>query len=200
MDLFHFNTDTITEIDVNYDDIEYITVPSHINTNKVVDIDAKTIISPLIQEIILPNTLERISSLFFDNCPSLKKLVFQDKLTTIDKLLFNNCPNIKEIIFPESVTQIDLLIFENCQSLKSITALSKNITINSIKITNCESLHDMSYNLYDILSPELFQKLVCQKLDDWCNTSELKRTSIINFTRTCETSIKMELLSKYPFY
>lgn len=199
MDIFQFNTDTITKIDLNYDDVVYVTIPSHINANKVVDIKVESITSPSIYEMILPNTLERISSLFFDKCPSFKKLVFQDQLKIIDKLLFNNCTNFTELVFPKNIQQINCLIFENCNQLKSLTAINENLTINSIKIKNCPNLQDVSSNLYKVLPSDVFEKIVYKKIDDWSNISKIDKENIIKFTTSCKTSIKMKLLSKYPF-
>ena len=94
-------------------------------------------------EIILPNTLTKISNSTFCNWTWLTKVTIGDNVTSIGENAFRYCSNLKEIIIPDSVISIDDDAFYKCNNLMSI-AMGKSVTsIGENAFRYCSSLKEI---------------------------------------------------------
>lgn len=75
-----------------------------------------------LEEVILPNTLERIESLAFSNC-SINRIVIPDSVKYIDAFAFYECTNLSEVVLPDGVT-MGQNVFHECYSLSNISVKS----------------------------------------------------------------------------
>lgn len=80
-----------------------------------------------IEEVILPNSIEKIGDSFFEDWPSLKTITLNDGLKEIGARTFYGCSNLESIVIPDSVEKIGKLAFGNLLSLQSVT-IGKNAT------------------------------------------------------------------------
>lgn len=146
---------------------ETVTIPSQINGRTVVEIGDYAMLgssSPLdpTKEIILPNTIQKISGGAFMNCAKLEKINIPDSvkeigvraflgcsslksinLNKVEKLgfgVFEDCTAIEEIYIPGAIKTIPERAFHNCTNLKSLTIGDGVTTIETKAALNTPSL------------------------------------------------------------
>ena len=78
-----------------------------------------------IKSVTVPNTVTRIATASFADCPNLKNVSIGKGVKCISLLLFDNCKELKSISLPSSITEIDELAFRN-SGLKTIS-IGKNV-------------------------------------------------------------------------
>ena len=112
-----------------------------------------------LSKVILPQTLESISSGAFYNCTSLKTIEIPSGVTKIDGYAFCDCTSLKTIEIPSGVTKIDERAFDSCTSLENIKipdnineigngafyecTLSDEATIEKIKSVNPNAFNNV---------------------------------------------------------
>ena len=74
----------------------------------------------LLENITIPDLVERIGNYAFNWCRSLKSIDIPDSVTSIGNYAFKECRSLKSIIIPDSVTTIGKELFYGCKSLTSI--------------------------------------------------------------------------------
>lgn len=67
--------------------------------------------------IIIPNSVIRISDYAFQSCYSLKKIVIPSSVTGLYSDVFADCYSLTSIVIPSSVTRIRNYVFAYCSSL-----------------------------------------------------------------------------------
>ena len=80
---------------------------------------------PSIKEVILPNTVKKISDKTFYCCFDLESIQI-DRVTHINKSAFFNCRNLTNINFQESLEYINDYAFYSCYKLNSIDLIKCN--------------------------------------------------------------------------
>lgn len=73
-----------------------------------------------IEEVIVPNTAEKISSFAFRGCTSLKEINIPNSVKTIGEYAFEGCSNLTELNIPNYVISIGDYAFSRCDSLLNL--------------------------------------------------------------------------------
>ncbi len=84
-----------------------------------------------IQKVVLPTGLETISNMIFLNCTSLESVSIPHTVTSIQEGAFYGCSNLKTLHIPDSVTRIGNIAFDGCVNI-SITYKGKTYTYANI--------------------------------------------------------------------
>ena len=108
-----------------------------------------------IEEVIIPNSVTRISNSAFRDCTNLKKLTLPDSVTDVGYDAFEGCENLTDVTLPaeqvynipkENLTTVvinggtNLGGLGDCKKLTSITILDSVTSIGSSAFNGCESL------------------------------------------------------------
>ena len=72
-------------------------------------------------EVIIPNSVNKIESGVFKNCPSLISVNISDNVTSIGKEAFYKCSSLKSISIPNKVKWIHEYAFYHCSALAEVT-------------------------------------------------------------------------------
>jgi len=73
-----------------------------------------------LEEVVIPEGVEKIGAYAFYECSSLRKVTLPDSVKTISQDGFSSCPMLEEINIPSSVTEIGNRAFANDKALKNI--------------------------------------------------------------------------------
>lgn len=84
-----------------------------------------------IQKVVLPTGLETISNMIFLNCTSLESVSIPHTVTSIQEGAFYGCSNLKTLHIPDSVTRIGNIAFDGCINI-SVIYKGKTYTYDSI--------------------------------------------------------------------
>ena len=79
-----------------------------------------------LNKVILPNTVEVISTSAFNLCVSLKDINLPSSLQEIENTAFSNCRVLETITIPENVNKLGVCVFTGCLSLKEINVAQNN--------------------------------------------------------------------------
>ncbi len=121
-----------------YTSDQIITVPSHINGEKVNGIAADGFRGITNKYgVVLPNSVIRIGDNAFSDCPQVTFVVLGDNLKEIGKYAFNNNSSLQVVNLPESLEIIKEGAFNNCTSLTSVTIKNKKAVIAEDAFDNC---------------------------------------------------------------
>lgn len=72
----------------------------------------------LVENIVLPEGIERIAGQTFAGCTSLKSITIPDSVTTIEYNAFQGCTNLRNVSIPASVTSIGGNAFSGCAAVE----------------------------------------------------------------------------------
>lgn len=103
------------------------------------------------KEVTIPNEIDGLPVVsivkgVFRDCEILEKINLPQSLEFIGKLAFDNCVNLKEIVLPPKVKVIESKCFQDCKALSKIT-LSENLEMIKEKaFSECESLSEIVWN------------------------------------------------------
>lgn len=81
----------------------------------------------LVTDLVVPDSVTRISSAAFCNCDSLVSVTIGNNVKEIGAFAFDQCQNLSMITIPDSVTTIGMGAFQDCRKLASLT-IGKGIT------------------------------------------------------------------------
>ncbi|MBE6131090.1 MAG: leucine-rich repeat domain-containing protein [Erysipelotrichaceae bacterium] len=141
-ELFVLSGNTI--IDMKYDFMSTITIPSHINGIEVKGIGSEAFKNCAnLEEVIIPNTVTSIDSYAFEGCTNLVNITLSNNLCAIGVGAFKGCTSLEEIEIPASVQCIDSGAFQNCSSLKSVTLSANLATIGASAFKGCTNLDEV---------------------------------------------------------
>ena len=100
-----------------------------------------------LENIIIPSTVNQITSYAFYQCESLKNIELPNGITRLYDDTFAGCSNLETIKIPDTVTSMGVSVFENCTNLKeviipnSVEEMGTNIYDEEINIfRNCPNL------------------------------------------------------------
>lgn len=104
-----------------------------------------------LNEVILPDGLNLISSIAFDECVSLKKITIPNTVITVGEYAFRDCKNLEYIKLSENLEKIESGAFSCCGSLKEI------ILPDSV----CELCNAVFYRAFSLKSINIPKNLNC---------------------------------------
>ncbi len=129
-------------------DAETVTVPSQINGRTVVEIGDYAMqgssypLDPT-KEIILPNTIRKISSGAFMHCTKLEKINIPDSVKEIGVRAFLDCSSLKSINL-NKVEKLGFGVFEDCTLLEQMQIPGNIKTIPERAFHNCTNLKSLT--------------------------------------------------------
>lgn len=100
-----------------------------------------------ITNLIIPDSVDYISSIAFQNCSSLTKVVISDSVTSIGHEAFGGCSSLTSVIIGDGVTSIGDYAFRNCSSLTSVNIPNSVTVIDGHAFSGCSGL--ISVNISD---------------------------------------------------
>ena len=139
-----------TMVEMHYDTTGFLMGCSSLKSiylGKIDSIPNRTFLNTALEEICIPNTVERIEEFAFANCPALKNVCFEENSVckSISNSAFSGCKSLNGFIVPSSVTSIGSNAFQNCSSLETVTFEegSKCTVIDKLAFNNCTSLRSV---------------------------------------------------------
>ena len=146
------NTYKVTTIDdkafYKCTDLKKITIPNGI---KHIGLAAFSGCTNLSGHVLIPESVEFISSSAFSQCESIDSITISEGVKTICEAVFNGCKTIKYITIPNSVESISgHALFSGCTNLKSVKfpLKSKTITSSASIFENCTNLTNVEIPSY----------------------------------------------------
>ena len=109
------------------------------------EIDAMAFVSASLEEIILPETLTKISGAAFRWCSKLERINLPSALLSIGESAFSGCEALKSITLPENLEKIGDSAFIGCTALTSIVIPDNVKTVGSEAFYGCIALKDVSF-------------------------------------------------------
>lgn len=110
-----------------------VRIPKMYRSLPVIAIGWKAFESSKIEEITIPNSIERIGAVAFKNCKSLRRFtieqsdVTENRLKKIDMGAFAECSALTEFVIPDSLTEdVDGYRFKGCSALRTVTVMEGN--------------------------------------------------------------------------
>lgn len=100
-------------------DAKTITVPGELGGFTVVQIKGNCFVRGVVEEIILPDSVEYIASYAFNGCEQLRTVKFGAGLKRVGEMAFNICPKLESLSFPEGMEYMKFP-FVSCTSLKEV--------------------------------------------------------------------------------
>ena len=88
----------------------------------------------------IPQGVEQIDSIAFENCGHLIEVTIPDSVTSIGQRAFENCSQLRSLIIPESCNDLGEGLFRGCKSLTCITLPDGVTVIGENAFKGCESL------------------------------------------------------------
>ena len=131
----------------------------------------------VMQTLVLPNSIETLSSRSFANCSNLVTVEFGNNITSLPDNLFYNCRSLESVVIPESVTTMGSSVFINCKSLKSLRIPVSVVNINDqalgTGLTAIENIYleNPNVNVYPEL---LFNAVLYQDIVAWNGNPDVK--------------------------
>jgi len=126
--------------------VKYIDCGAFYNTN-IVSLN----ICYRLRDVQLPNTLVRVSSCCFANCPLLTSIVIPKSVRIIEYQAFQNCSKLTDVIFEEDsqLKTIGPFAFNGCTKLRNINFPKSLTKIEIFAFADCPienvELHNVTY-------------------------------------------------------
>lgn len=96
-----------------------------------------------LEEVELPEGLERIGEKAFCGCKSLKHVTFPMTLRCIDEKAFKGCESLEDFVLPERLMSIGERAFRSCTSLRTLV-LPKSLTfVGNSAFADCTGLESV---------------------------------------------------------
>ena len=70
--------------------------------------------------VIIPDTVTRLSDSCFYNCSGLTNVVIPDSVTSLGQYCFTGCSSLTNVVIPDSVTSLGQYCFTACSKLTSV--------------------------------------------------------------------------------
>lgn len=179
---------------------KYITIPSHYNGYKVIDIRVDDFECPYLSELILPNSLQNISHLNLSFRTCLNYIRFPENLKSVGTINFANCYCLKGLVLSDSIKEVDTLIFSNCIQLGYIFARDKSINIKNLIINNCSNLDTIGVSLWHSLPLDVLARVVNIAFNKWEFLSQYEKDSIIDFAENCNKIFRIDCFNAVSIF
>ncbi len=98
-----------------------------------------------VQNVVLPEGLEKIDDYAFQGCSSLVSVTIPKSVTSIGMYAFARCISLSGITIPDTVTEIGTQAFSGCISLRSLTIPSSVTSISEKTFMDCTGLSRVSF-------------------------------------------------------
>ena len=99
---------------------ENTTIEKVIVKNTVKRLGAGVFRASTLVDIVLPDSIEEISTACFRDCLKLERIVLPSKITYLSEALFRGCANLREVIIPNDVVEMKEAVFNGCSSLEEV--------------------------------------------------------------------------------
>lgn len=98
-------------------------------------------------DVVLPQSVKKISSCAFTSCISLKVIdLSKTNIQELEDAVFAKCTSLEKVILPESLLKFGQSTFADCSKLESITLPSKLISIPEETFSDCSSLKEVAFS------------------------------------------------------
>ncbi len=123
-------------------------VTSVIISEGIVELCSHAFSSSDIATIVLPNSLETISSHAFMSCRDLVSITIPASVKTLSGGVFVSCSNLSNVIFEEGcqITSINSNLFQYCRNLTNITIPASVTSFNLKAFDTCSGLQCIIFN------------------------------------------------------
>ena len=126
-------------------------------TPRILQIDGNRL-----SNIIIPETVSKISNYTFYNCSSLTSVAIGNSVTSIKDEAFRGCSSLNSITIPNSVMSIGYRAFRSCSSLTSITIPESVTSIGEETFLGCSALTSITIpNSVTSIGEAAFGKCSC---------------------------------------
>ncbi|MBE6537105.1 MAG: leucine-rich repeat domain-containing protein [Ruminococcaceae bacterium] len=117
---------------------KYVVIPKAHRGLPVGEIDAMAFVSASVQEIVIPETVTRISGAAFRWCANLKSITLPDSVEFIGESAFSGCDALKSVTLSKGLKEIGDSAFVGC------TAISEIVIPDSVKKIGNEAFYGCS--------------------------------------------------------
>ncbi|MBQ7408108.1 MAG: leucine-rich repeat domain-containing protein [Clostridia bacterium] len=93
--------------------------------------------------VIIPSTIEEISSGSFYNCKSLTRVYIDEGIEILGDVVFKNCTSLERVSLPNSVYRIGKELFSGCSSLNKVVLSESIQTIQEGTFKDCKNLKEL---------------------------------------------------------
>lgn len=100
----------------------------------------------LVEELVIPSGVTRISAAAFAYCSGLTSVTIPDSVTSISISAFCGCTSLTSVLIPDSVTVIGSNAFYGCTNLTSVTIGNGVTDIGKDAFENCGDKLVIDYN------------------------------------------------------
>jgi hypothetical protein len=114
-----------------------IVIPAEIEGLPVTDIFDGAFYSEEITSIVLPDSVNEISSHMCAGCINLRSIKLPANITSIPEFAFEGCRSLEEIDIPSGVTHIGRCAFSGCASLKRVKLPEKLEAFDDSSFSDC---------------------------------------------------------------
>lgn len=98
----------------------------------------------LVENLVIPNTVDNIRPYSFFNCSTLKNVTLPKSLKSICEYTFANCRNLQSVSIPSTILSIDSCAFQDCSSLVDIKLPPNIVKLGCSVFANCNSLENIN--------------------------------------------------------
>ena len=152
--------------------------------------------SYIMNELVMPDSVEEIGKLAFSDCRGLEKIRFSNRLSTIGAHCFSGCKNLKSISLPTSVETIGLGAFSACGlTAVSVPGLVKSIDEYSfdkckelVEVTLCEGVEEICNHAFrdcealtTVTLPSTLKKIGYRAFENCKSLKEINIPSSVEF-------------------
>ena len=124
---------------------EKVVIPKAHKGLPVGEIDAMAFVSDSLCEIVIPETVTKISGAAFRWCKNLKSITLPDSIVTLGESAFAGCDALESITFSKNLTDIGKSAFTGCNALTSVVLPDSLKNIGAEAFYACTSLETVSF-------------------------------------------------------
>lgn len=116
---------------------ETVMIPEILNGAPVCEIASRTFFdNNFIQEVHIPDSVQKIGDYSFSNCDNLKTVYMEDSVTTLGTEAFSRNNNLQTVRLSNKIKTIPSSCFANCEKLQTINMPTSLTTILSSALDN----------------------------------------------------------------
>ena len=98
-----------------------------------------------LEEVVLPNSLERIPEYMFYGCVALKNITFGENVKEVGERAFSSCESLKEVVIGENIETLEAYAFSD-SGLEKVSFSGESITLENAAFNNCKNLNKLELN------------------------------------------------------
>ena len=120
--------------------IEEIIIPESVN---IINENAFSHLRNL-KKVIMPKTMDRLGKEVFRDCERLESITIPEGIEILPREAFNRCTKLEELVLPDSLKIIEEEAICNCPSLKNLRIPDGVEAIHRMQFTGCGNLCEIS--------------------------------------------------------